>query len=99
MCIIPGLPSGVPGFEPDFFAFGATIYYMFKGRAPFHSNEQMMEQRAVPNSWRGISPVAQDLIESLLKYDMTQRLTDWTQGLASLGGNAIPPVPTLCPVS
>ncbi|CEO95089.1 Protein kinase domain-containing protein [Plasmodiophora brassicae] len=66
-------------FEPDFFALGSTIYYCYKQRAPFVSNEQMMEQKAIPHSWRLIPDVARNLIERLLKFDMNERLTDWDE--------------------
>ncbi|SPR01159.1 Protein kinase domain-containing protein [Plasmodiophora brassicae] len=65
------------GVETDFFSFGASLYYCFKGRCPFEDNNEMLAQRAIPQSMSHIPAAARDLILKLLKYDVSDRLVDW----------------------
>ncbi|SPQ99994.1 Protein kinase domain-containing protein [Plasmodiophora brassicae] len=64
-------------FEPDFFAYGITIYQMLAGVRPFDDNTHTLKCNCVPRSWKHVPQDAQDLITKLLDPNPAKRLCDW----------------------
>ncbi|MBO5959866.1 MAG: protein kinase, partial [Lentisphaeria bacterium] len=82
----------VPGFKSDMYSFGATLYQLFAGHAPFVADDPMvvceMQQDNQPKPLIGLNwNIPQDisiLVDKLMEKDPAKRPASWNQVLHDL---------------